>query len=219
MSTQNFDGRPENKTARFVLYATPRSPFARRVRLALERLDLSYELRLIDLFHPTPEFLAANPLALVPALQDVRTGMTYPDSSAILEILQEFEATHDGIWPAEASRRREIRRISTWITGILTAVVARYLEKLRPEDAENRSWVQEYEQNVLRTLDVLRQNPWGEPEELAAFTQADWDLTVMLEYLDLRWPELDWRSRYPEWEKWLERAQKAEFFRVSKPPV
>ena len=189
--------------------------------MVLERLQISYDLKPVDLFHPTEEFLKVNPLGLVPALQDRLSGEVFVDSDLILEAIHELSPGGiSRIWPEDPVIRRQVRRTSGWISGILTAVVARYLESLRPQDEEHVGWMKEHEANILRTLETLRMTSFRvEPSSIDAFSQADWDLVVMLEYLDLRWPELQWRKTDPNWEKWLDMAQKAGFFVESKPPA
>ena len=51
-----------------VLYISARSPFARRVRLALLENKIRFSEKVFDVFNPLPELITVNPLARVPAL-------------------------------------------------------------------------------------------------------------------------------------------------------
>ncbi|MEY2988598.1 MAG: Glutathione S-transferase, N-terminal domain, partial [Pseudomonadota bacterium] len=54
------------------LYGSSRSPFARRVRLALLSRSIPFqwkELSLSEIFPPSPELLRVNPMGLIPAFE------------------------------------------------------------------------------------------------------------------------------------------------------
>jgi glutathione S-transferase len=53
------------------LFATQRSPFSRRITVALLRQNIPFELKLLEpteLYPPLPQLLLANPLGQVPVL-------------------------------------------------------------------------------------------------------------------------------------------------------
>src|SRR5262245_48871175 len=70
------------------LYFSKTSPYARKVRVAIEELGLGelVEEVVADPFNPSPELLAANPLSKVPTLVTDR-GEALPDSQLILDYL------------------------------------------------------------------------------------------------------------------------------------
>lgn len=56
--------------ARLTLFFSARSPFARRVRIAIQRLGVSVTLREVDLFKILPpDFVSVGPLGRVPVLK------------------------------------------------------------------------------------------------------------------------------------------------------
>ena len=75
-----------------ILFASLRSPFARRIRLALHRLGVSHQEKMVDVFQDNPELNAANPLGLVPTFLIAAGSIT--DSTNILEYLND---AHSGI--------------------------------------------------------------------------------------------------------------------------
>src|ERR1035437_2703351 len=95
-----------------ILYASLRSPFARRIRLALHRLGVSYEEKMVDVFQDNPDLNAVNPLGLVPTLVTANGAIT--DSTNILEYLND---THGGIWPKDPQANMNVRQASVWASG------------------------------------------------------------------------------------------------------
>jgi glutathione S-transferase len=70
------------------LYATLRSPFARKVRILMIEKGLSCELVPVDLTARSPEFVALSPLGKVPLFVD-EDGTTVFDSTVIAEYLED----------------------------------------------------------------------------------------------------------------------------------
>lgn len=206
---------------RYQLYYSLRSPFARRVRVALSRLAIDFELKEINVFEPTEEFLAANPLGTVPVLMIQEGGerIALPDSATILEYL------HDGygqkIWPADLSTRVSVRAASTLAEGLMTETVRWYLENQRPLPSD--AWVQEHLENIDRTLSAihstsLKKLPWKVSD--FQLTQAGYDLFIALEYMALRLKGLDWMQKYPEFMKFVElHRNRQDLMPTAPPPV
>lgn len=202
------------------LHFTHRSPFARRIWIALDRLALDFERVEATPFEPTPEFLRANPLGLVPVLEKMEGGtaqLSLPDSNTVLEFLH--EAHGRAIWPANLGESAQVRQASTWVTGLLTSAVSFVLETTRRSVA-SQEWVDDYQETVERVLlRVSEQDlsglPWVSQDGL---TQAGWDLGVALEYLDLRMPHIDWRKRDSRFLDLLGKCQARPVFLASRPP-
>ena len=95
----------------YQLFLSQRSPFARRIRLALKRLGLPVEERVIDVFGDHPDLLRLNPLGMVPTLKTPEGNGLF-DSSAILEYLDDLTG---GIWPKDRVLRAHIRQTSTLV--------------------------------------------------------------------------------------------------------
>jgi glutathione S-transferase len=166
------------------LFLSPRSPFARRVRLALRRLGLPVIEHPLNVLESNPDLETANPLGLVPTLI-LPDGRTLADSSAILETLHDL---HGGIWPELPTDRIEIRQASTLATGLMQAAVS-FFQETRMHEVPSPSWAQDHLSAVLRTLrhlESFRNDFWIRSGEM---TQAGWDLACALEYLEFRMPE------------------------------
>jgi glutathione S-transferase len=70
------------------LFLTPRSPFARKVRILLAEKGLAFEVREEDLAARSPELQALSPLGKVPLLVD-EDGTLVFDSTVIAEYLED----------------------------------------------------------------------------------------------------------------------------------
>jgi glutathione S-transferase len=193
------------------LFLSPRSPFARRVRLALRRLDLSVIEHPLNVLESNPDLEAANPLGLVPALV-LPDGRALSDSSAILESLHDL---YGGLWPEPLTDRIEVRQASTLATGLMQAAVS-FFQETRMHEVPSRTWAQDHWNTVHRTLrhlEPFRSDLWFRSGEL---TQAGWDLACALEYLEFRMPEC--RDSIPSaLVATLELARRSALFRETAP--
>lgn len=70
------------------LFLTPRSPFARKVRILLLEKQLPFEAVIEDLSARSPEFQALSPLGKVPLLVDDDATLVF-DSTVIAEYLED----------------------------------------------------------------------------------------------------------------------------------
>ena len=197
------------------LFMSLRSPFARRVRIAMLRMGIPFEMETLNVFEPTEEFLKANPLGLVPVLQTPR-GPFLPDSAAILQYLHDHHG--ERIWPKDPFLKLTTQVASVLAEGIMTATVAYFLETERK--APSPEWLEEYSATLHRALKKLSiDDPAGPPWVIdGVLTQAAYDLAVGLEYLDLRLPSLAWRHQYPLLTKVYDRCQVIPAIDQTRPP-
>ena len=208
------------------LFISLRSPFARRVRIALHRFSIPFEAVELNVFEPTDEFLSANPLGLVPVLEIQETHSFMPDSSTILEYLHE---NHGGqIWPEDLSARQAVRIASTLAEGLMTMTVNLFLESTRKNP--DQVWTTDFQDALKRTLATIHEQsltkfPWVNPGVNTAFgelTQAGWDLMVALEYVKLRVPASFLKGiddNYPKLKTYFELHQGYSALQETAPPA
>ncbi len=194
---------------KYQLFYSLRSPLARRVRVALQKLALDYEPKEINVFEPTEEFFAANPLGLVPVLiVNAKSSISaerfsIPDSSTILEYLHENYG--ERIWPSDLVARARVRGASTLAEGLMSETVRWFLEEQRSTPLDEAA--QEAIDNIERTLNAIQALPWrGMPWKVSDFqlTQAGYDLVIALEYMQLRLKGYDWQSKFPDLVRFLD---------------
>lgn len=123
-----------------ILYGMPRSGNAYKVRLLLALLDIAYESRDVDIFAgeaKTPAYLALNPRAQIPVLDD--DGVVIWDSQAILVYLARAYGGETWLPTAPA----DMARVMQWLAfagneGLFGMARARAVVQFgRPWDVED----------------------------------------------------------------------------------
>ncbi len=181
------------------LYSSKTSPYARKVRVALEELDLAGQVEelIIDPFAPPPDFLAINPLSKIPTLVTDR-GEVLPDSRLIMEYLM---LRKPGLAPHPRSAKRwEIARRTVIADGVIDAAVSSVLEKRRPESIHYTPFLDRQTAIIRRALDVL--NADAGHLALQAPGVSEIGCGVALSYLDFRLPYLEWRKNREALANW-----------------
>jgi glutathione S-transferase len=169
----------------YQLFLSQRSPFARRIRLALDRLGLPFEAVFVDVFDANNPSLRLNPLGMVPVLRTPE-GDNWFDSSVILEQLHDRTGQ---IWPFDPTERAQVRQASALAAGIMQAAVSLFQERSMHEPPSN-FWIADHTETLERALQSISsfaEKVWVSNGEL---TQAGWDLAVAEEYLAFRAPEI-----------------------------
>lgn len=179
------------------LFFSPTSPYVRKCMVT------AYEVGLVDLIELLPanahpvnrdhNIIQNNPLGKVPTLIN-KDGHALYDSRVICEYLN---AIGNGpLLPSEGAARWEALTLQSLGDGILdAALLARYENNVRPESLRWSDWVTGKMDAIHTSLAYLNQHP-----EVFAKDFHLGSLTVgcALWYLDLRYPELEWRQHYPQ---------------------
>lgn len=208
------------------LIITPRSPFARRVRVACLRLGLSFKETAVDAFNPPDWLFKTNPLGLIPFMKVTQTSTSgekttevWVDSQTILENLHDETGR---VWPTQAKHRRQERKVSALAQGLMQLSVQIFLERKKASpDAET---IEEYLTNVRNTLKTLELEVAPlvsrEIESVAAtLTQPICDLVIAYDYLKLRNPEIALEKEAPELTRLAEAVSLHEWFQKTHPPA
>ncbi|HEX2733938.1 MAG TPA: glutathione S-transferase N-terminal domain-containing protein [Polyangiaceae bacterium] len=179
------------------LVSYPTSPFARKVRIAAIEVGVDDRLEIVEANPLADDGVVAmhNPLGKVPALVlDDRTLVDSPLICAYLDTLHAGPKLHpDGDWCA--------LQLQALGDGMLDATVLRRLELMRPESLRSLHWIARYEAAVQRTLVELARLVSALPD---AVTIGTITVGCALEYLERRYPELNWRGREPGLAAWFE---------------
>jgi len=200
---------------RMKLYASKTSPFARKVRIAVEELSLQglVEEVITDYANPDAEFLHCNPLAQIPALLTEK-GETLPGSNLIIDYLMSRGHALASL-PRGSKRISALRRL-TLADGMTEAAVAMLLESRRPAEKVYAEWIARKRAAVLRTLDVLE----AEAPELSpnAPTVVEIGVAAALGYLDFRFADLSWRVGRPQLSTWFAEFSARPSMQATQPP-
>lgn len=180
------------------LYLSQRSPFARRVRLALLENQINFNEMIVDVFNPSVDFIKVAPLGRVPTLI-LKNGIVLYESHIILQAL--FEEGPNPLLPHDEKERAWVYHWSALATGLCEKTIEQFLESQKPQEKQNAEVFQEFlelQKRILGSLETYltsAQKPQG--DFLGhSFTQADIDITVALSYMSLR-TNKEWEKTYP----------------------
>lgn len=191
------------------LYFAPTSPFARKVRLAARELGLDARIEEIEVDPWTDASLRSlNPLAKVPTLV-TDDGQVLFESAVICEYLDHLAGGR--LFPLAGPARWRALRLQGAADGACTAAGRLYADEHRPADQRSTAMMGRLAQAVDATLDALEVGDRLADEpgigELAVF--------VLLDYLDFRWPQRDWRCAHPALAAWHARMAQRPAFRAT----
>jgi glutathione S-transferase len=192
-----------------LLRASPLSPFARKVRMAISRLGLWDRIEMVkaDPLDPDDMLRRDNPLGKIPTLI-TDDGKSVYDSRVILEYLDHVAGGGRLIpttWPA----RVETLTLQAMGDGVMDAcILIVYEGRHRPEALHHPPWLDYQRGKVVRGLTAFAK----QPADPARFDVGTITAACMLGYLDLR-KQVDWRPEFPTLVGWLDqfRAKHPEF--------
>ncbi len=182
-----------------ILRSSPASPFARKVRIAMDVLGIAdkIDVRETDLNDPGDSIRTQNPLGKIPALV-LDDGTVYYDSRVILEVLDHL-AGGGRIIPREPTARFAALRLQALCDGILDASVLQVYEgRYRPADKKVQVWVDRQAGKVARGLAALEAAP---PAPTPVPDVGQIALACVLGYCDLRFGG-NWRKDHPRLVAW-----------------
>lgn len=178
------------------LLASPPSPFSRKVRIVLAEKKIECELETVDVLPTENPAVAHNPLGKIPTLI-LDDGTSLFDSRVIVEFLDSASPIARLI-PEDKRERVAVRRWEALADGVLDAAILVRYEGLRPQKEQSQAWVAKQNARVLRGIEMmsvdLAEKPWCQGER---YTLADIAVGCALGWLAFRFPQNDWRGKYP----------------------
>lgn len=203
----------------FSLYNYFRSSTSYRARIALNFKNISYEYKAINLLKSeqhSADYRALNPLGGVPTL--VHNGKVIPDSTAIIEYLEETIPS-PALMPADPYLRARIRQcceiINSSIHPMGNLKVQKHLgDKYGLDQAQKEEWLGHWAHEGLKALEKVLQEfsktyCFGDTVTLA-------DLYLVPQILTCKRFKVDLTS-YPTIMKVNENCLKLEAFRKAHP--
>ena len=194
------------------------SPYGRKVRVVLAEKKIPFQLQVENPWAPDSVVATYNPLGKVPVLV-LEGGVSVFDSRVIVEYLDHASPVSNLI-PAEHKSRMAVRGIEALSDGVTDAAVALFLEKKRPADKQSADWLVLQEKTLFRALEALSEalgeNTWFLGNGMSL---ADIACGCALGYLDLRFPEIDWRTAHPNLAKLYDKLMTRASFKDTVPVV
>src|SRR5450759_427824 len=175
------------------------SPYVRKVRIVMAEKKLDYEFVTDDVWAAGSTISQSNPLGKVPCLV-MEGGEALFDSRVIVEYLDTLSPVGKLI-PAVGRERAEVKTWEALADGVLDAAILARLEATwgaRTKAQRSPAWIERQLGKVQASLRAMNRG-LGEKPFCAGvhFTLADVAVGCALGYLDFRFPEIDWRTDYP----------------------
>ena len=193
------------------------SPYVRKVRIALAEKKIDCELIDDSPWETTSMVPTYNPLGKIPVLV-LDDGTTLFDSRVIVEYLDTVSPVSRLI-PEPNRQRIVVKRWEALADGICDAAVAIVRERKRPvtqQSQESIDWQRpKIERGVNGLASDLGDKSWCNGE---GYSLADIATGCALGYLDLRHPDVDWRTSYPNLVRLADKLAKRPSFHDTAPP-
>lgn len=161
-----------------ILHYHPFSSFCQKVLVALYERDVPFEGIALDFSDPEQKaaFERLWPMGKFPVLRDEASGVTVPESSAIVEYLDRAHPGPSPLVPADPDLALQARLWDRFFDNYVELPLQKVVgDTFRPEGAHDRHGVEEAKALLARAYDLLEDRlagggPWITGE---AFTLAD----------------------------------------------
>ncbi len=179
------------------------SPYVRKVRVVMVEKKLDYVFVPEDVWAAQTTISETNPLGKVPCLI-MEGGEALFDSRVIVEYLDTLSPVGKLI-PSVGRERAEIKTWEALADGVLDAAILARLEATwagRTNAQRSQAWIDRQQGKIDASLKAMSKG-LGEKPYCAGIHLSLADIAVgcALGYLDFRFPQIDWRTDYPNLQK------------------
>jgi glutathione S-transferase len=193
------------------LIGSTSSPYVRKVRVVMAEKKLDYQFIEEDVWAGDTTIMHSNPLGKVPCLV-MEGGEALFDSRVIVEYLDTLSPVGKLI-PPVGRERAEVKTWEALADGVLDALILARLEANwagRPKAQRCQPWI---DRQIGKTQGL------GEKPFCAGIYLSLADIAVgcALGYLDFRFPDIDWRTQYPNLAKLQDKLMQRASFAESVP--
>lgn len=197
-----------------LISATP-SPYARKVRIALAEKGIPFELLTEVPWNDTTSTPKFNPLEKLPVLI-LEDGSSVYESSYILQYLElKYPATP--MLPADVDGILAARKLEVLCDGVCDALVLTFFERMRGEGA-SPEWTarqrRKIDGGVKEMARLVGKGDWAVGDR---FSLGDIAAGTLVGYMAVRFPELPWRTQYPNLAALSNRLEQRPSFKNSVP--
>jgi len=194
------------------------SPYVRKVRIVMAEKKLDYQFVTEDVWSAT-HIHASNPLGKVPCLIMEGHEAVF-DSRVIVEYLDTLSPVGKLI-PASGRERAEVKTWEALADGLLDAALLARMEAVWPErkDSErSQAWIDRQLDKIQHALQAMS-NGLGDKPYCSGIHLSLSDIAVgcAVGYLDFRFPQIDWRTPYPNLHKLYDKLSQRPSFAESLP--
>jgi glutathione S-transferase len=201
------------------LIGSTSSPYVRKVRVVMAEKKLDYQFVEEDVWGADTSIMQSNPLGKVPCLV-MEGGEALFDSRVIVEYLDTLSPVGKLI-PAVGRERAEVKTWEALADGVLDALILARLEANwapRGKAQRSQAWIDRQMDKTQASLKAMSQGLGDKPFCAGIYLSlADIAVGCALGYLDFRFPEIDWRTPYPNLAKLYEKLAQRPSFAESVP--
>jgi glutathione S-transferase len=181
------------------LLGSTSSPYVRKVRVVLAEKKLECAFVVEDVWGTDTTISESNPLGKVPCLIMEGAEALF-DSRVIVEYLDTLSPVGKLI-PPVGRERAEIKTWEALADGLMDAAILARLEATwsgRTKAQRSQAWIDRQLGKVNATVKVMSSG-LGEKPFCGGihFSLADVAVGCALGYLDFRFPQIEWRTEYP----------------------
>ncbi len=190
------------------------SPYVRKVRIVMAEKKLDYQFVTEDVWSAQTSIHATNPLGKVPCLV-MEGGEAVFDSRVIVEYLDTLSPVGKLI-PTAGRERAEVKTWEALADGLLDAALLARMEAVwteRQESQRSQAWIDRQLDKIQHALRAMN-NGLGDKPFCSGIhlTLSDIAVGCAVGYLDFRFPQIDWRTPYPNLHKLYDKlAQRPSF--------
>lgn len=205
------------------LIGSSSSPYVRKVRIVMAEKKLDYQFVIEDVWSADTAMTEFNPLGKVPCL--VMEGVNGSeeavfDSRVIVEYLDTLSPVGKLI-PVQGRERAEVKTWEALADGLLDAAILARLEATwagRSAHERSDAWIQRQMGKIEAALKAMSTG-LGEKAFCSGihFSLSDVAVGCALGYLDLRFPQVNWRETYPNLAKLQEKLVQRPSFTETQP--
>ncbi|TFZ01988.1 glutathione S-transferase C-terminal domain-containing protein [Ramlibacter humi] len=195
------------------------SPYVRKVRVVMAEKKLDYQFVQEDVWSAETTIAESNPLGKVPCLV-MEGGEALFDSRVVVEYLDTLSPVGKLI-PAVGRERAEVKTWEALADGVCDAAILARLEANwagRTKAQRSQAWIDRQLGKVNASVKAMNQGLGDKPFCAGIhLSLADIAVGCALGYLDFRFPDIDWRTPYPNLEKLYAKLEQRQSFIDTKP--
>ena len=196
------------------LIGSSASPYVRKVRVVMAEKKLDYRFLEEDVWSAETTVAASNPLGKVPCLV-MEGGEAVFDSRVIVEYLDTLSPVGKLI-PTQGRERAEVKTWEALADGLVDAAILARLEANwtgRQEGERSQAWIDRQMAKVdagLKAMSLgLGDKPYCSGIHLSL---SDIAVGCALGWLEFRFPQIGWRTEYPNLARLMDKlSQRASF--------
>lgn len=179
------------------------SPYVRKVRIVMAEKKLDYQFVIEDVWAAGTTMSESNPLGKVPCLvMEGANGSEEAvfDSRVIVEYLDTLSPVGKLI-PVQGRERAEVKTWEALADGLLDAAILARLEATwagRDDKQRCQGWIDRQMDKIDTTVRAMSTGLGDKPFCSGIhLSLSDIAVGCALGYLDFRFPQIDWRTPYP----------------------